>query len=220
MRNYAGAASRGRKAPFLVATADIGGLTCDVTFPESLIEHRGFERRFVQAIARTLHERRAVMRRTFRWGTPIAEASVHSKRGIMTNSKLTAERRAESRGANETDCRQLGRYRSVRSRVHRSLVVLPCVAVAAMACESRSRSAGPQEETTAVAHSATALVLGTTQSFAVLAGSTVTNTGPTVVTGDLGVSPGSAVTGFPPGLVNGGTIQAGNAVALQAQNDA
>jgi hypothetical protein len=65
-----------------------------------------------------------------------------------------------------------------------------------------------------------ALALGTTQSFAVLAGSTVTNTGPTVVTGDLGVSPGDAVTGFPPGLVSGGTTQAGSAVALQAELDA
>jgi Ice-binding-like/IPTL-CTERM motif len=61
--------------------------------------------------------------------------------------------------------------------------------------------------------------LGSAASFAVLAGSTVTNTGATVVTGDLGVSPGSAVTGFPPGLVIGGTIHAADAVALQAQND-
>jgi ice-binding like protein/exosortase sorting signal-containing protein len=60
--------------------------------------------------------------------------------------------------------------------------------------------------------------LGTAQSFAVLGGSTVTNTGPSVITGDLGVSPGSAVTGFPPGIVTG-TIHAANAVALQAQND-
>ncbi len=66
---------------------------------------------------------------------------------------------------------------------------------------------------------ATAPSLGTAASFAVLAGSTVNNTGPTIVTGDLGVSPGSAVTGFPPGIVLGGTIHAEDAVALQAQND-
>ncbi|TMK39094.1 MAG: DUF3494 domain-containing protein [Actinobacteria bacterium] len=60
--------------------------------------------------------------------------------------------------------------------------------------------------------------LGTASSFAVLAGSTVTNTGPSVVNGDLGVSPGTAVTGFPPGTVNG-TIHAADAVAAQAQTD-
>lgn len=60
--------------------------------------------------------------------------------------------------------------------------------------------------------------LGTAEDFAVLAGSTVTNTGASVITGDLGVSPGSAVTGFPPGVVTG-TIHAADAVALQAQND-
>jgi hypothetical protein len=62
--------------------------------------------------------------------------------------------------------------------------------------------------------------LGTAQSFGVLGGSTVTNTGPTVIHGNVGVSPGSAVTGFPPGIVVApGTIHAGDAVALQAQND-
>src|SRR5579862_6142080 len=60
--------------------------------------------------------------------------------------------------------------------------------------------------------------LGTSDSFAVLAGSTVTNTGPSTINGDLGVSPGTAVTGFPPGTVNG-SIHAADAVAAQAQSD-
>ena len=47
---------------------------------------------------------------------------------------------------------------------------------------------------------------------------TNTNT-PTTVTGNLGVSPGSAVTGFPPGIVTGGTIHAADSAAAQAQND-
>jgi hypothetical protein len=61
--------------------------------------------------------------------------------------------------------------------------------------------------------------LGTATPYAVLAGTTVTNTGPSVISGDLGVSPGAAVTGFPPGQVNAGTIHAGDAVALQAKDD-
>jgi len=64
-----------------------------------------------------------------------------------------------------------------------------------------------------------ALSLGAAQGFAVLAGSTVTNTGATAVVGGLGGSPGTAVTGFPPGLVTRGTVHAGDAVAQQAETD-
>ncbi len=60
--------------------------------------------------------------------------------------------------------------------------------------------------------------LGTASSFAVLAGSAVTNTGPSVLTGDLGVSPGTAITGFPAGQVNG-TMHSADAVAGQAKAD-
>ncbi len=61
--------------------------------------------------------------------------------------------------------------------------------------------------------------LGTASSYAVLAGSTATNTGASTIEGNLGVSPGSAVTGFPPGVVTNGAIHAADANALQAQND-
>ncbi|MCW2816268.1 MAG: hypothetical protein JWN84_3723 [Nocardioides sp.] len=61
--------------------------------------------------------------------------------------------------------------------------------------------------------------LGTAGSYAVLAGSTVTNTGPSVISGDVGVSPGTAVTGFPPGTVANGSIHSADAVTAQAADD-
>ena len=62
-------------------------------------------------------------------------------------------------------------------------------------------------------------VLGTANSFAVLGASTVTNTGNTVLGGDLGLYPGTSITGFPPGTVSGTTYDNGS-VALLAQTDA
>ena len=77
--------------------------------------------------------------------------------------------------------------------------------------------------------------LGSAANFAVLAGTTVTNAGPSLLTSNLGVSPGTAITGFQPipinsimgpgtvtpglGVVNG-TIYAGGPVAALAHNDA
>jgi Ice-binding-like len=71
------------------------------------------------------------------------------------------------------------------------------------------------------AQAATAVGLGTADGYAVLAGSGVTNTGPSVINGDLGSFPTPAITGFggaPNGTVNGAT-HAADAAAGQAQSD-
>ncbi len=60
--------------------------------------------------------------------------------------------------------------------------------------------------------------LGSAATFAILASSTITNDGSSVINGDLGLSPGTAVTGFPPGIVNG-TQHVTDDAAAQAQTD-
>jgi len=63
----------------------------------------------------------------------------------------------------------------------------------------------------------TLVPLGTAGNYAVIAGSTITNTGPSWITGQVALSPGSAVTGFPPGV--SGHRDVGNAAAGQAKVD-
>jgi len=87
----------------------------------------------------------------------------------------------------------------------RGLGLLILALLAALALASSARAQAP-------------VFLGAADDFGVLGASTVTNTGLTEVTGDVGVSPGTAVTGFPPGIVNG-TIYSAGAVAAQAQAD-
>jgi len=60
--------------------------------------------------------------------------------------------------------------------------------------------------------------LAGTSGLAVLAGSAVTNTGATTITGDLGLSPGTSVGGFPPGILNG-TQHINDPIATQAKLD-
>ena len=75
--------------------------------------------------------------------------------------------------------------------------------------------------TTAANVCQTAVPLGSAANFVILAGSTVTNTGPTIISGgNLGLSPGSAVTGFPPGtLVTPAVMHITDPTAAQAQLD-
>jgi hypothetical protein len=88
------------------------------------------------------------------------------------------------------------------------LVMVSVVAsLSAFVSVSNSKSGGPS--------------LGRAATFAVLGGSTVTNTGATAITGDLGVSsPGVSVTGFPPGTMTRGLQYVGDPAANQAQRDA
>jgi hypothetical protein len=63
--------------------------------------------------------------------------------------------------------------------------------------------------------------LGAAESFAALAGTAITATGPAVISGNVGVSPGSAVTGFPPAVVVNGQIYTGaGSLAGPAQSSA
>lgn len=71
-----------------------------------------------------------------------------------------------------------------------------------------------------VASAATAPNLGTAATYSVLGGTSVTNTGPTTMPGDLGVSPGTSLIGFPPGTVGPpGVEHVADAQAAQAQSD-
>ena len=96
-------------------------------------------------------------------------------------------------------------------RLPRICITIPVIAVtlAASVLLGGGASAAPSPVT-----------LGGADGFAVLGASTVTNTGPSVITGDLGVSPGSSVTGFPPGVVSApATIHIADGVTTLAQTD-
>lgn len=99
------------------------------------------------------------------------------------------------------------------------MVQLPLrVLLSALAVSALAVALAPASPATAATYIDGPVDLGTAAPYSVLAGSTVTNTGPSVLNGDVGLSPGTSITGFPPGVVNG-VVHATDTVAAQSQID-
>jgi outer membrane autotransporter protein len=88
---------------------------------------------------------------------------------------------------------------------------------------SASRAVGAAALCAAILQASPAALAQDLSSYAVLAGSTITNTGTTTINGNIGLSPGTAFTGQGPGadqiVLTDGTIHIADAVAVQAKSD-
>ncbi len=104
--------------------------------------------------------------------------------------------------ANAAPCGASVRRRAVRSSALGAVVAASFLALSA-----------------SVVQAAPAVGLGTSGAYALLAGQAITNTGPSVISGNIGTNPGAAISGFPPGVITDGVIHAADAPALQAQAD-
>lgn len=91
----------------------------------------------------------------------------------------------------------------------RSLVALPCAGLLLSVAPLFVSASNLAAQTPS---------LGSASNFAVLGAATVTNAGASFLAGDVGVAPGTAITGFPPGTATG-TFHPGDPVAAQAQTD-
>ncbi len=104
---------------------------------------------------------------------------------------------------------RLGAVRQIRSSSLFAVALALAGVSTALAFGATAASAAPTTDVN----------LNSAAAFAVLAGSTITNTGSTVVSGGIGLTPGSAITGFPPGIQTSGTPSVDTAVAVSAQTD-
>jgi Ice-binding-like len=147
----------------------------------------------------------------------LAEAALGQNTTVL--AKSVADWAAITQGSDE------GPLQSDRTVTSDSLDVQyhvwPAATTAAWTVLSESAPAffaAPLPSATPVYTGPTSVDLGAAGAFAVLGASTVTSAGISTVSGDLGVSPGTAVTGFPPGAIDG-TLNAGDAAGAQAHSD-
>lgn len=100
-------------------------------------------------------------------------------------------------------------------------ILVTSLALASAAFVTGCKKDDPKPSTTVIPVQTTThatVALSGASGLAVLAGSGITSTGATVITGDLGLSPGTSVGGFPPGILNG-TLHINDAIATQAKLD-
>ena len=100
-------------------------------------------------------------------------------------------------------------------------ILLTSFALASAVCITGCKKDDPNPGTTVIPVQTTVasnVTLGSLSTIAVLAGSGITNTGATTITGDMALSPGSSIGGFPPGILNG-TQHINDAIATQAKLD-
>ncbi|HEY1530820.1 MAG TPA: ice-binding family protein [Galbitalea sp.] len=106
---------------------------------------------------------------------------------------------------------------STKNQFHRNRVLVSVGIVLAVGLGTFASSAGAEAASVLTGP----IDLGTSATYGVLAASAITNTGPTVVNGDLGVSPQSSITGFT-GAPNGSNVGAthdNDPAASLAQSD-
>jgi hypothetical protein len=104
-------------------------------------------------------------------------------------------------------------------------VLISFVLMSAMlfsACKKKQNDPAPNSDNPAVIPVQSVVQgnvsLSNSAGLAILAGTSITNTGETNITGDMGLSPGSSVGGFPPGILNG-TLHINDEIATQAKLD-
>ena len=100
-------------------------------------------------------------------------------------------------------------------------IILTSLALASAVVITGCKKNDPSPNTTVIPVQTvvqTNVTLGSVSTLAILAGSSITSTGTTTITGDMGLSPGSSIGGFPPGILNG-TQHINDAVANQAKLD-